>query len=284
MWTQDCYRTSLRFARGVANLAPQLLTRVHATVRENHRLVFGRVDEELIRRTYRHFCEAMVDIGYYRLLFDPDRFEEHFLFDGDAIRHYRRSGGGGGAILVSGHFGNWELLGAAFEHLGVQLAPIVRPQGTNWFARRLQYFRARQGQHQIAKDNALPLAMKAIRAGLCVAFLVDQAAGRHGIKLPFLGMPAYTHLTPALLAKKLNVPIYAGYSTRIGDGIRYRCWAERVSTEGDVETVTRRINRILEGYILSRPDQWWWFHKRFKWPKDLRRGRLETPAGIPVDA
>ena len=282
MSARDLYLSALRLADAVAGVAPELLPRTTATVRQNLRLVFGRADERLVRRTYRHFAAASTDLGFYRALFDADRFEEHFRFEGDALDHYRENGAAG-AILVSGHFGNWELYGAAFEHLGMTVAPVVRPQGTNWFARRMQYFRAREGQHQIPKDNALPLAMKALRKGICVAFLADQAAGKNGIPLPFLGQPAYTHVAPAALALKLGVPIYAGYSTRLGDGIRYRCWAEHVSPEGDVETVTRRLNRILEGYVLAHPEQWWWFHKRFKWPRHKTRGRRLDAAGIPVD-
>ena len=79
-----------------------------------------------------------------------------------------------------------------------------------------------------------------------------------------------------------TVPLYAGYSTRLGDGIRYRCFAEHVPLTGDVETLTRRLNAILEGYIRAHPEQWWWFHRRFKPPKALRRGRKLSPAGVPL--
>jgi KDO2-lipid IV(A) lauroyltransferase len=124
--------------------------------------------------------------------------------------------------------------------------------------------------------------MRAVREGWCVAFLMDQAAGRYGVPLPFFGRPAWTLPTPAQIAIKLGVPLYAGYSTRLGDGIRYRCHAEIVPLDGDAESVTRRLNRLLEGWVRADPEQWWWFHRRFKPPKGERVGRTLTPAGVPA--
>ena len=70
---------------------------------------------------------------------------------------------------------------------------------------------------------------------------------------------------------------------RLGDGIRYRCWTdEPVSTEGDVESITLLLNERLEEYVRAAPEQWWWFHKRFKPPKSQRRGNKLSPAGIPI--
>jgi KDO2-lipid IV(A) lauroyltransferase len=100
--------------------------------------------------------------------------------------------------------------------------------------------------------------------------------------VPFFGHPAQTYAAPAALALKLGVPLYVGYSTRLGDGIRYRCFAEHVPASGDPEALTGRLNAILEGYVRACPEQWWWFHRRFKPPKALRRGRRLSPAGVPL--
>jgi KDO2-lipid IV(A) lauroyltransferase len=275
------YRAALRGARAAAALAPEFLPGLSATVRENLRLAFGRSEERLVRAIYRHFAEAAVDLAFFRRLFEPARFREHFRFEGGGLEHYRRSGATA-AVFVTGHFGNWELYGAAFRHVGIPLAPIMRPPDTRWLRRWLERFRVAQGQEPIPKDNALPLSLKALRRGRAVAFLMDQAAGRHGIAVPFFGRPAQTVTAPAALALKLGVPLYAGYSTRLGPGIRYRCFAEPVAVEGDAECLTRRLNRVLEGYVRARPEQWWWFHKRFKPRRAERAGRRVSPAGVPI--
>jgi KDO2-lipid IV(A) lauroyltransferase len=279
--TTGPYRAALRGARAAARVAPALLTRTTATVRANLELAFGRADADLVKAAYRHFAEAAVDLLFFRRLFRPERFHEHFRFEGGGLEHYRRTRPHG-AVFVTGHFGNWELYGAAFRQVGIPIAPVVRPPDQPWFARRLEGFRRGVGQEPIPKGNALPLAMKALRKGLCVVFLNDQAAGRHGVPVPFLGHPARTYTAPAALALKLGVPIYAGYSTRLGDGIRYRCFSEPVPAEGDAVELTRRLNERLEAYVRACPEQWWWFHKRFKPPRSERRGLDLSPAGLPL--
>ncbi len=278
--TPVSYRAALRSARAAALLAPYATPRVAATVRENLRLVYGEADPLLVRAIYAHFGAAFVDLLFFNRLFDPERIEEHFPFSGDGLEHYRATKPPA-AVFATGHFGNWELYGAAFQHMGITVSPVAREQDGR-FAKWLDGFRARQGQTTIDKKNALPLALKALKAGRCVAFLIDQAAGRHGIPVPFLGQTAYTFTAPAALAIKLDLPLYAGYATRIGDGVRYRCFSETVSTDGGVEETTLRLNRRLESYVAAAPEQWWWFHRRFKPPRSQRRGKKVSPAGVPV--
>ena len=270
------YRWALRAGRAAADTVRVCGRGLRATVEENLRIAFGEADPALVRAIYRHFASALVDLRWYGRLGDA----AHFELDGpgwaDFEAHGRR-----GSVCVTGHFGNWELFGAAFARLDIPMAAVVRPPDTPWFRRRIERLRREFGLEPIGKDNALPLAMKALRAGRCVAFLNDQAAGRHGVPLPFFGRPAWTFTAPAALAKKLDVPLYAGYSKRLGDGIRYRCWTERVETGGDVETVTTELNAVLERYVRAAPEQWWWFHKRWKPPRSQRLGRKLTPAGLP---
>jgi len=245
------------------------------------RLTMGEADPALVRATYRHFGSVLADIAWYDRLFDRARLHEHFSIEGPGWKHYEDSGQTG-CVCATGHFGNWEIFGAVFHYLDIPLAAVMRPPDTIWFRRHIEKMRRDFNIEPIEKKNALPLAMKAVRRGRAVAFLSDQAAGRHGIPIPFMGQQAWTFTAPAALAKKLDVPLYAGYSTRLGDGIRYRCFTEPISTEGDVETITRRLNEALEQYVRAAPEQWWWFHKRFKPPKSLRRGHKLSPAGIPI--
>ncbi|MFQ5844539.1 MAG: lysophospholipid acyltransferase family protein, partial [Planctomycetota bacterium] len=251
------------------------------TVRENLRLAFGRSDEGLVRGIYRHFAEAAVDLFFFGRLFDPSRLPDHFRLEGAGWEHYRRTAPAA-AVFATGHFGNWELFGAAFRYLGIPLAVVARPPDQRLWARALERFRRHRGLEVLPKGQALPRALRTLRRGRCVAFLMDQAAGRHGIDLPFFGRPARTFTAPAALAHKLGLPLYAGCSTRLGPGIRYRLWAEPVPVQGDVAADTARVNRILEGYVRRCPEQWWWFHRRFKPPRRQRRGHRLSPSGIPL--
>ncbi|UCE87465.1 MAG: lysophospholipid acyltransferase family protein [Deltaproteobacteria bacterium] len=275
------YAAALRAARAGAAVAPHALPGATAVVRANLRLAFGRADPLLVRSIYRHFAQAAVDILWFDRLFDARNPERHLELAGPGWEHFARTRPHG-AVVVTGHFGNWEIYGASFRHVGIPMAAVARRPNAAWFANRLDRFRARLGMETIEKDNALPLAMKALRAGKCVAFLNDQAAGRFGVPAPFFGRPVSTFTAPAALALKLGVPLYAGYSSRTGDGIRYRCWAEPVSVEGDAVAVTARLNAVLEGYVRARPEQWWWFHRRFKPRRMERQGRPVSAAGVPI--
>jgi len=272
----------LRAANGLADFVRLAWPGLRATVKENLRLAYGTADPAVVKATYRHFAATLVDLAWYDRLFARDRLDTHFEIVGPGWKHYEEHGRDG-CVCATGHFGNWELFGAVFHYVGIPLSAVMRPPDTPWFRKRIAHLRDEFLIEAIDKKNALPLAMKAIRRGRAVAFLNDQAAGRHGIPLPFFGQPAWTFTAPAALAKKLQVPLYAGYSTRVGDGIRYRCWTEPVSTEGDIEAITLRLNERLEEYVRAAPEQWWWFHKRFKPPKAQRRGKKLTAAGIPVD-
>jgi len=272
----------LRAANGLADAIRLAWPGLRATVRENLRITHGAADPALVKAIYRHFAATLVDLAWYDRLFERSRLNEHFEIAGPGWDHYAKHGRDG-CVCVTGHFGNWELYGVVFHYLDIPLSAVMRPPDTPWFRKRIARLRDDFGIDAIPKKNALPLAMKAVRRGRAVAFLNDQAAGRHGIPLPFLGQPAWTFTAPAALAKKLNVPLYTGYTTRLGDGIRYRCWTdEPVSTEGDVESITLLLNERLEEYVRAAPEQWWWFHKRFKPPKSQRVGRKLSAAGIPV--
>lgn len=275
------YRAALRAARALAAAAPALLPGAAATVRANLEIAFGRADPALLRAVFRHFAEAAADLVFFRSLFDPARFAEQFRFEGGGREDWE-SLGRPAAVLVTGHFGNWELYGAAFRHIGLPVAPVVRTPDARWLARLLDSFRRGEGQETIPKADALPIALKALRRGRCVAFLADQAAGRHGAPVEFFGRPALTITAPAALARKTGAPLYAGFSTRLGDGLSYRCFAERVPVSDDPVETTRRLNALLEGYVRRAPEQWWWFHRRFKPTKKEREGRRLSPAGLPI--
>jgi hypothetical protein len=222
-----------------------------------------------------------VDLAFFGRLFDPERFDEHFVLEGP-LKERAEQADGQGAVLVTGHFGNWELTQPVFRRIGLATSAVARHQGAGWFARRLERFRRAHGQETIPKGNALPAAMKAIRAGRVVVFLADQSAGADGIPVPFFGKPVQTFVAPAALALKLGVPLFAGCTERLGPGIRYRCRSELVPAEADPARLMHKVNAILERYVRDRPEQWWWFHRRFKPTHFNILGVPWSSAGVPL--
>jgi hypothetical protein len=78
------------------------------------------------------------------------------------------------------------------------------------------------------------------------------------------------------------VPLFAGRSERLGPGIHYRGCVEEVPVDADDAAATRRVNEVLERFVRARPDQWWWFHRRFKPTHYDILGVPWSPAGVPL--
>jgi Kdo2-lipid IVA lauroyltransferase/acyltransferase len=177
-----------------------------------------------------------------------------------------------GAILLTGHFGSWELIGAA---VGMRYAPVkyVLPAQTNPGSDAyLNEVRRELGIEPIVIGQGMRTALRSLRQGAFLGMLPDQDARRAGIHVPFFGRPASTHTGPARLAIRGNAPILVAVLERTGRG-RFRARAilvtepdpKRDETE-EIFRLTREITAALEAAIRERPDHWYWIHRRWKTP------------------
>ncbi len=193
----------------------------------------------------------------------------------------------GGAVVVAGHLGNWELGGAAVRALGVRVTAVVQRQ-RGAFGRRLRDLRARLGLDVLDRDAAAWQALDALRSGRILALAADQHTRRGSAPIDFLGRPAWTSLAPARLCLAADVPLFfaalvrdpSGYRivheeidvARSRDGSRStggrstggRSGGGRSGAGGDPLEVTKGWVRVLEREIERRPEQYFWFHRRWK--------------------
>ena len=194
----------------------------------------------------------------------------------------------GGAVIVSGHLGNWELGAAAIRALGVEVTAVVQPQ-RGAFGQRLRDMRAALGFEVLSRGGAARPALVALRSGRILALVADQHAGRGGAPVSFLGRPAWTSLAPARLSVAAGVPLF--FAALVRDPSGHRIVHEEIDPapirngERAVD-ITRRWVRALERQIRARPEQYFWFHRRWKGVRtdvaqDARKGgeRDVTPAG-----
>ena len=125
---------------------------------------------------------------------------------------------GKGAVLVTGHFGNWELLGAAgCVHFGPM--KYLLPRQTNpWSDAYLNEVRRRLGIEPLQIETNLREALRALRSGALLGMLPDQDARRAGVHVPFFGRLASTHAGPARMALAAGTPIFVGVAERDGPG------------------------------------------------------------------
>lgn len=178
---------------------------------------------------------------------------------------------GKGVMLVTGHYGNWEIAAATVASRGIPIAAIVRRQGNRLVDARLDQLRRNLGVETITQREAPSRVPRLLRRNGVIGIVGDQDARRAGVFVPFFGRPASTHRGPALFAHKLGTAVFACVARRLpGPGVRYEVSGQRVpvvrtgDVEADVTALTAQLAARLEGEIRKAPEQYFWFHRRWK--------------------
>lgn len=176
-----------------------------------------------------------------------------------------------GAVIVTGHFANWEVMAAAICKRPVDCLITYRAINNPHIDRQLSDARRAYGvQHLAPKGLGARAMMLAIQDGRSVAILNDQKF-REGVAVPFFGRDAMTATGPARLALKYNVPIIPISTVRTGPARHCVTVHEQImpvqtgNADKDVRNLVEQITLFIETRIRENPDQWFWMHKR--WPK-----------------
>lgn len=229
--------------------------------------------EDTARACYRHFGREFLALARLARI-DPDDLVARTANPGEVRRVWRAAvPEGEGGIMVTGHLGNWELAGALVAALELPVAAVVKRQRNARFDRRLQGLRDRLGVEPVYMAEAARRLPGALEEGKLVALAADQDAGTRGVFVPFLGRPASTFRGPARLALRHDVPLVFGALVRHGDG--YRAVISPVEPPsrgaGAERELTRRWVARFEEEIRRLPDQYFWFHRRWKTRPDGTR-------------
>jgi KDO2-lipid IV(A) lauroyltransferase len=177
---------------------------------------------------------------------------------------------GRGGILVSGHYGNWEMYAAAIACYGYPFSVVVYPQHNLLADEKLNALRRSKNIEVIYKREAAREVLQALRRNRFVTMLADQDAGKEGAFVDFLGRQASVTKGPAVFAVKTGAPIISGVIVRQEGGkhIGYIDQPLYAQPGPDKETEILRLTGLftarLEEYIRQRPDHWYWVHKRWK--------------------
>jgi KDO2-lipid IV(A) lauroyltransferase len=175
---------------------------------------------------------------------------------------------GRGAILLSGHYSNFELMGAMLARLN-PVDFLVKPLSNAGVERFIAGRRIGAGVGCISTNDGTRSVYQALAAGRWVAILADQDAGQRGLFVPFLGRPASTAAGPARLSLKAGVPIVMGFAVRRADG-RFDLQVESPLELAEPEApdavlrLTARHVAMLEARVRARPELWFWLHRRWK--------------------
>ena len=178
---------------------------------------------------------------------------------------------GRGVIAITGHFGNWEIGGAAVAARGFPTDVVAVRQHNPLFNRDLVAVREGLGMKVVEKREAPREVLRSLRANRLVALVADQNIKRGGVFVDFFGIPAATVRGPALFALRTGAPVLMGMARRLpGSTARYEVAFEEVprpegqTGEEAVRWLTAAHQQALEAWVRAHPEQYFWHHRRWK--------------------
>lgn len=178
---------------------------------------------------------------------------------------------GKGVILLSGHFGSWELLLSSVRlHIPVRVTAIVQRQRNDRVDAYIDRARSRFNTVTVPMGPAVREVLTALQRNEAVLILGDQSGPKESVFIPFFGRPSATHRGAAAFALRTGAALIMLLIVRQADGT-YRATYEEIDTgsltgsrEEQITGLTKRHTAVLEKAIRRHPDHWLWMHKRWK--------------------
>jgi KDO2-lipid IV(A) lauroyltransferase len=264
-----------KVAVGLARLLYHLDRRHRLVADENLRLSFpGEYDsaerDRMVRAVYLHFCNLLLEIIHTPRRLHINNWRNHLsLANPRLVLDSLLSGRP--LLLVTGHFGNWELGGYVLGLLGFRTHAVARPLDNPYLDDFLRSFRERTGQGILAKNGDVPKMLSILANQGVLATLGDQDAGQRGLFVNFFGRPASTHKAVAILSLEHKVPLLVIGVRKVGEPMRYEIVSEDLILPEDyanrpdaVRVMTERFTAALERIIRESPEQYFWLHRRWK--------------------
>ncbi|HPI38381.1 MAG TPA: lysophospholipid acyltransferase family protein [Ignavibacteriaceae bacterium] len=219
---------------------------------------------------YKSFSITLIEILTFPIFSEQDILKQLQFIDLDLVKSlYEKDKG---LILLTAHFGNWELAAIALGiKLGIPLHIIVKSQRNTLVDNWMNSFRTKWTNKVIPLGISIRQTYKELINKNILALVADQRGPEEGIRVDFFNRPSATYTGPAVLALKTGAPIVMGIVVRQPD-YTYRLKFEEISSddlpggqEEMVKGITQRHTSLLENYVRMNPEQWFWMHKRWKY-------------------
>lgn len=265
------------------NIAVKNLQRAEGMPRESSEI------HRLVRRVYEHFGVAAAEtllasrlvargeLGRWVELKNPEILEE-------ALK------GGRGAVLVVAHLGNWELAALAVAARGFRINSLSRPVENPWLHAYFTPRRQATGHRLVFREGAIAAIGEVLKRNEVIVIMPDQNAHEKGVFVPFLGRPASTGRTTALMALKSGAPLIPAKAVRVGRGRHVVVFEppiprpEGVPLDEAVRRMTADFTARIEAWVREHPEQWMWLHARWKTKPPEERRAVEAEARTATSA
>ncbi|MHC4563121.1 MAG: lysophospholipid acyltransferase family protein [Planctomycetota bacterium] len=255
---------------------------------EHLRLSFPDWSERRYRTVAKASMRNMIYIGL-ELLFTPElvtpaKWRQHVTLTNQQENIHQLLRKENGAIYLTGHFGNWEVIGYTMATVGFPVYAVARRLDNPYINEHILGVRERTGMTVLDKRGAAEMADDILDSCGAVSFIADQDAGHKGCFVDFFGRKASTYKSIALLAMRHEVPVLVGYGRRLKENFKFDIgicrairpheWANRPDP---VAWITQEYTTALEKVIRTAPEQYLWTHRRWK---HRPKGEAPGPDGI----
>lgn len=228
----------------------------------------GISTEHVIRRCFQNLGKNFIEFIRFPHT-SSEKNREIVTFEGKAHIDVALAQGNG-AIILTGHFGNWELLAASVVEQVAPATPIARRLRSRRLDALVRGWREVAGYSTIDRDNAARDILRCLKRNELIGVLADVDTSVEGVFVDFFGRPAYTPYSPIAIALKTGAPVLPTFIIRQPDD-SHRVIVEpplKLKTTGDREQDfrinTQMFTEIIESYVRRYPEQWIWMHERWK--------------------
>jgi len=235
---------------------------------------FPEKDDEWIektgRRSFQQIVMLTVDMLFTPRIVKRDNWDHYSTYVNLEQTKWLIQGGQP-VLMVTGHYGNFEIMGYLMGLFGFKTYSIARPLDNRFISNYLYGIREKAGQKIIDKKGAAEQMQQMVEEGATLGFIADQDAGKKGLFVDFFGRKASTYKSIGLLAMQYNMPICVAACRRDGNRFFFEIEIERLimpeewaDKDKPLEWITQEYTRAIEDFVRKDPSQYWWLHRRWK--------------------
>lgn len=238
--------------------------------------------ERLVYEYWQHLPQVMIEAAHLKFC-TRENARDYFVIP-DLAELNARKAQGKGAILVSGHIGNWDAGPYILAVLGYNTVLVHNPGSVPPVFEYIKRQREIGGLRLSSRFEQIRTLKREIDAGAFVCLASDMNAGRRGTFLPFFGVQASSYISAAALQQFTGVPIFILTAPRLPDGkLEVKLWktiepVEAQDRAADRLRIMHEIHATLEASIRAYPVQWLWHYRRFR---SRPAGEVPGPDGLP---
>lgn len=265
----------LTFGKILANVAWIFLPAKRKNLaRKNIRACLNTSDEEterIAKKSSLQFGQIFMEVMCFPKL--KNQMQDHVKVTGlENLTNYINSPdrNGRGAVIMTGHCDNWELMGGAFAQNGIPLVGVAKKQKSEGADKFMNEQRTLIGMH-ITYHSDVREMYKLMDAGHFIGLIMDQDVGRHdGVPVKFFNRVTNYVTGAASMSRFKKIPIFPAFMHKNPDDthtleIFPPIYTERTKDKReDIRKMTQTLATLTEEHIKKYPDEWFWLHDRWK--------------------